>query len=71
MNEQVTTRWLIGRDIEAGQLLKFAHPENEDEARDIMEVLEDRGERVLVRSTVFQMRIEATHSYLKCDLISI
>lgn len=54
--------------VEVGQIVRFAVPEDADEAKDRFLVLEDRGDRVLVRY-LCDMSIPPTPVYLKTDLV--
>lgn len=59
----------VAGDISPGDVVVFANPAD-DEVGEEMVVIEDRGERVLVRQLGFEnCRIKPTAAYLKTDLV--
>lgn len=54
-------------------LYRYAAPQDETEAADLMELLEDRGDRVLVRSIVYFLgwTVRPTFVYRKSELVEI
>ncbi len=55
--------------MEVGQIVKFRDPISKEEAQETFEVLELRGDRVLV-GFICDMTIVPTLVYLESDLIS-
>lgn len=56
--------------FQVGQIVKFANPQNADEAAERFQVIEDRGERIEVEFICI-MRVRPTHVYLASDLVAV
>lgn len=54
--------------MKTGTLVKFKHPVDKDEAAERFTVVEDRGDRVLVKDALSKQKIAPTFVYLKVDL---
>jgi hypothetical protein len=61
----------MGQDFKVGTYVKFREILQEDDEEACMVVLEDRDNRVLVRSLDPSLLIPGTHVYLKEDLVAV